>query len=157
MKDSWSAPFRGRQCYTLCLQALGLRLQSPYTWSLHAPPSAEILKKSQKGLPGVSKKCQKQSTNTDFDPFLTLFRVLRDFFDTSLTLRAERPGKIFLRLYRGFRRSGVWRLLRMGIAIATLGHAHSGIARGVPRGTENQRNIERLPYLSLGLLLLVAK
>ena len=95
-----------------------LRLQSPYT-GVSTPPSAEIPQKSQKGLPGPPRpECQKsveKSPNTDFGVFLTHFRVIWDFFDTFLTLRAGRPGNTFLRLFGDFgprrpRHSCIWRL-----------------------------------------------
>ena len=41
---------------------------------------------------------KKSPLNSDFDTFLTLFRVFWDFSDTFLTLRAGRFGKTFLRL-----------------------------------------------------------
>ena len=41
-----------------------------------------------------------------------------DFFDTFLTFRAGRPGNTFLRLLGDFG-ARVWRLLYMGIAIAS--------------------------------------
>ena len=78
-----------------------LRLQSPYT-GVSTPPSPEIPKKSQKGVPGPpGPECQKsveKVPDTDFVVFLTLVRVIWDFFDTFLTLRAGTPGNTFLRL-----------------------------------------------------------
>ena len=69
----------------------------PIYRSLHTPRNPQKVSKrsSQASPPGVSKKCRKSPPNTDFDAFLTLFRVLWDFVDTFLTLQAGRPGKTF--------------------------------------------------------------
>ena len=81
-----------------------------------APKSPKSLKKDFPGLPARSvKKVTKKSPNTDFVVFLTPFRVIWDFFDTFLTLRAGRPGNTFLRLFGDFgprepRNSCIWRL-----------------------------------------------
>ena len=46
--------------------------------------------------------------------------VFRDFADTFLTLRVGRPRKTPLETFGDFGGLGMWRLLYMGIAIATL-------------------------------------
>ena len=79
------------------------------------PKSPKSLKKSFPGLPARSvKKVSKKSPHTLFGVFLTHFRVIWDFFDTFLTLRAGRPGNAFLRLFgdfggRGCGDSCIWR------------------------------------------------
>ena len=66
----------------------------PVYRSLHTPEPRNP-QKSQKGLPGPpGPECQKsveKSPDIEFHTFWTLFRVLRDFFDTFLTLPAGRP------------------------------------------------------------------
>ena len=78
-----------------------LAIALPIYRSLHTPEprNPKSLKKMFLGLPTRSvKKVSKKSPNTDFVAFLTLFRVIRDFFDTFLTLQAGRSGNTFLRL-----------------------------------------------------------
>ena len=86
-----------------------------------APKPPKSLEKDFPGLPARSvKKVSKKSPNTDFGVFLTLFRVIWDFFGTFLTLRAGRPGNTFFDTFWGFRGSGVWRLLYMAAPIASI-------------------------------------
>ena len=75
----------------------------------------KVSKRCTRGLPARSvKKVSKKSPNTNFVVFLTHFRVVWDFFDTFLTLRARRFGSTFLRPFGGFGARGrgdscIWR------------------------------------------------
>ena len=78
----------------------------PQLSGVSTPPSPEIAKKSRKGVPGPPgpecQKVSKKSPSTHIVVVLTLFRVIWDFFDTFLTLRAGRPGNTFSRLFGDF-------------------------------------------------------
>ena len=105
----------------LCVQ--GLRLEPPYT-GVPRPFGPEIPKKSQKGLPGhPGPECQsvekvpKDPKKSQKDIKISVRGLFRHFFDT--------PGgeawEDLFETFRGFRGSGAWRLLCMGIAIVMQG------------------------------------
>ena len=95
----------------------------PYT-GVSTPPSPEIPKKSQKGVPGPpGPECQKSVEKVPNDPKksqkdykISVRGLFRHFFDT--------PGgearEVLFETFWGFRGSGVWRLLYMGIANMTV-------------------------------------
>ena len=92
-----------------------LRLQSPYT-GVSTSPSPETPKKSQKGLPGPpglerQKSVEKSQIRRLQNQCSGTFRY---FFDTP----GREAREVLFETFWGFRGSGVWRLLYMGIAIA---------------------------------------
>ena len=103
---------------------VALRWEPPCT-GVSTPPSPEIPKKSQKGLPGPPRsECQKSVEKVLKDFFMKKSQKgvkisVRDFFETFLTLRAGRPGNTFLRVFGDFG-ARVWRLLYMAVPIARL-------------------------------------
>ena len=63
---------------------------------LHTPEPRNPQKVSKKGVPGPpGPECPKKSPSTDFVVFLTLFRVIWDFFDTFWTLAREHLFEAF--------------------------------------------------------------
>ena len=111
-----------------------------------APKSPKSLKKDFPGLPARSvKKVSKKPPSADFAVFLTLFRVIWDFFDTFFATPGREALEVLFQTFWGFRGSGVWRLLLVGIAIAILsliqafyGQQQKGMSphrkRGCPKG-----------------------
>ena len=102
--------------------AKALRLEPPYT-GVPKPSGPEIPKKSQKGVPGPpAPECQKSVEKIPNDPKkcqkdskISVWGLFRHFFDTP---RGE-AREVLFETFWGFRGSGVWRLLYMGIAHAT--------------------------------------
>ena len=70
------------------------------------PPGPKCRKSPKKVVPGLSarsaKKVPKKSKKSRKSLSLALFRDFFGFFGTFLTLRADRPGTTFLRLFRHF-------------------------------------------------------
>ena len=75
----------------------------------------KILKKSQAGLPGpVGWENQKSAEKVEKASKSVKERLFRDFFGTFLALRADRPGKTFLRLFRHCGPGVRWRISTAG-------------------------------------------
>ena len=97
-----------------------LRVRPPYT-GVSTPPTPEIPKKSQKGVPGPpGPECPKSVEKVPNDSKMSqkdskkgVRGLFRHFFDTPGREARERLFETFW----GFRGSGVWRLLSLGIAI----------------------------------------
>ena len=116
----------------LKLWDLSLRLELPYTGGVPRPSGPEIPKKSQKGVSGPpGLECQKSGEKVPNDPNMSQkdYKIsVRGLFDTFLTLR-ERLFETFW----GFRGSGVWRLLYMGLAIVNLSSLGGGVSGSKPQ------------------------
>ena len=102
---------------------LVLRLEPPYT-GVPRPSGPEIPKKSQKGVPGpLGLECRKSvekvpndSKRGQKDYKISVRGLFRHFFDTP----GREAREDLFETFWGFRGSGVWRLLYMGIAIVNL-------------------------------------
>ena len=100
-----------------------MRLQSPYT-GVSTPPNHEIPQKSQKALPGPpGPECQKSVEKVPKDPKrsqkgikISVRGLVRHFCDTP----GQEAREDLIETFWGFRGSGVWRLLYMGIVIVSL-------------------------------------
>ena len=88
--------------------------ESPHPRARKSPKS---LKKDFPGLPAWSvKKVSKKSLCSLFDSFSGHLGLFRHFFDTL----GREAREVLFETFWGFRGSGVWRLLYMGIAIVSL-------------------------------------
>ena len=102
---------------------LVLRLEPSYTGVSRAS-GPKSLKKSQKGVPGrPGSECEKSVEKVRNDPKksqkdykISVRGLFRHFFDTP----GREAWEDLFETFCGFRGSGVWRLLYMGIAIAIL-------------------------------------
>ena len=91
--------------------------------SLHTPEPRNPQKVSKGGSrasrPGVSKKCRKVPNNpkkSQKDYKISVRGLFRHFFDTP----GREAREVLFETFWGFRGSGVWRLLYMGLAHARL-------------------------------------
>ena len=103
------------------------------------------------------KKVSKNSPNTDFGVFLTHFRVIWDFFDSFLTLRARRPRNTFLRLFGGFRAqtaSGLLYTVAENVSCSRATQTCTGAILGLSPEQETFRNSRAFPPKDYLLLLL---
>ena len=90
--------------------------EPPRPRALKSPKS---LKKVFPGLPTRSvQKVSQKSPNTDFDTFLTLFRVLWDFFDTFWNTPGREAQEDLFEPFWGFRAPRGSTLLYMAVLIA---------------------------------------
>ena len=120
-------------------------------WAPH--PQKVSKRRSRASRPGVSKKCRKVSNDSKMsqkDSKISVRGLFRHFFDTPGREARERLFETFW----GFRGSGVWRLLYMGIAIVTqwyTGQELNTNSFGCPRKSrQNSRDIPPESLFSLG-------